>query len=199
MDCQSSTSARGKPGARGASRGTRRTATNFAVEKIRARAGLVRARTGLVNTARGLAKSYGERLRGCNVRFVDVCVWALATAPISVMYKIEVIGRSASQHDIQTSYDRYRHEPSSRAVRRRGLTQSLVGHIRTASNGRCNLHSFTFIRAWIELNVRTYEAASSPNVASLPLPRVCASPAWSSWTVCVCRFRCLSTRRRLST
>ena len=34
---------------------------------IRARAGLVRARTGLVNTARGLAKSYGERLRGCNV------------------------------------------------------------------------------------------------------------------------------------
>ena len=35
---------------------------------IRARAGLVRVRTGLVNTARGLAKSYGERLRGCNVR-----------------------------------------------------------------------------------------------------------------------------------
>jgi transposase len=38
---------------------------------IRARAGLVRARTGLVNTARGLAKSYGERLRGCNVRNLD--------------------------------------------------------------------------------------------------------------------------------
>jgi transposase len=36
--------------------------------RIRGRAGLVRARTGLVNTARGLAKSYGERLRGCNVR-----------------------------------------------------------------------------------------------------------------------------------
>jgi transposase len=35
---------------------------------VRARAGLVRARTGLVNTARGLAKSYGERLRGYNVR-----------------------------------------------------------------------------------------------------------------------------------
>jgi len=35
---------------------------------IRARAGLVRARTALVNTARGLAKGYGERLRGCNVR-----------------------------------------------------------------------------------------------------------------------------------
>ena len=35
---------------------------------IRARAGLVRARTARVNTARGLAKSYGERLRGCNVR-----------------------------------------------------------------------------------------------------------------------------------
>jgi transposase len=38
---------------------------------IRARAGLVRARTGLVNSARGLAKSYGERLRGCNVRHVN--------------------------------------------------------------------------------------------------------------------------------
>jgi transposase len=35
---------------------------------IRARAGLVRVRTGLVNTARGLAKSYGQRLRGCSVR-----------------------------------------------------------------------------------------------------------------------------------
>ncbi len=35
---------------------------------IRGRAGLVRSRTALVNTARGLAKSYGERLRGCNVR-----------------------------------------------------------------------------------------------------------------------------------
>jgi transposase len=38
---------------------------------IRARAGLVRARTALVNTARNLAKSYGERLRGCNVRNMD--------------------------------------------------------------------------------------------------------------------------------
>src|SRR3954452_2046813 len=35
---------------------------------IRARATLVRARTALVNAARGLTKSYGERLRGCNVR-----------------------------------------------------------------------------------------------------------------------------------
>jgi len=35
---------------------------------IRARAGLVRARTSLVNTARSLAKSYGARLRSCNVR-----------------------------------------------------------------------------------------------------------------------------------
>ena len=35
---------------------------------IGARAGLVRARTGLVNTARRLAKSYGERLRSCNLR-----------------------------------------------------------------------------------------------------------------------------------
>jgi hypothetical protein len=35
---------------------------------IRARARLVRVRTGLVNAARGPAKSYGERLLGCNVR-----------------------------------------------------------------------------------------------------------------------------------
>ena len=38
---------------------------------MRARAGLVRARTALVNTARSLAKIYGERLRGCNVRNMD--------------------------------------------------------------------------------------------------------------------------------
>ncbi|HXJ95148.1 MAG TPA: IS110 family transposase, partial [Terriglobia bacterium] len=38
---------------------------------IRARASLVRSRTALANTARGLAKSYGERLRGCNVRNLD--------------------------------------------------------------------------------------------------------------------------------
>src|SRR6476660_7380708 len=38
---------------------------------IRARAGMVRARTGLVNAARGLAKSYGERMRSCNVRNMD--------------------------------------------------------------------------------------------------------------------------------
>ncbi|HEV2398099.1 MAG TPA: hypothetical protein VGS27_14225 [Candidatus Sulfotelmatobacter sp.] len=38
---------------------------------IRARASLVRARTGLVNAALGLAKSYGERVRGCNVRDID--------------------------------------------------------------------------------------------------------------------------------
>jgi transposase len=38
---------------------------------IRARAGLVRARTALVNTARGQAKSYGERLHGCNVRNIN--------------------------------------------------------------------------------------------------------------------------------
>jgi len=38
---------------------------------IRARAGLVGARTALVNTARGLAKSYGERLRGCGTQQVS--------------------------------------------------------------------------------------------------------------------------------
>src|SRR5215468_9557581 len=39
---------------------------------IRARAGLVRARTSLVNVARGLTKSYGERLRGCSPRNLNL-------------------------------------------------------------------------------------------------------------------------------
>ncbi len=39
---------------------------------IRGRASLVRARTALVNTVRGLTKSYGERIRGCNPRNLDV-------------------------------------------------------------------------------------------------------------------------------
>jgi len=39
---------------------------------IRARASLVRARTALVNAARGLTKSYGERIRGCNPRNMDL-------------------------------------------------------------------------------------------------------------------------------
>src|SRR5262252_9290283 len=39
---------------------------------IRARASLVRARTSLVNAARGLTKSYGERIRGCNPRNLDL-------------------------------------------------------------------------------------------------------------------------------
>jgi transposase len=39
---------------------------------IRGRAALVRARTALVNSARSLAKSYGERLRGCNIRNMNL-------------------------------------------------------------------------------------------------------------------------------
>ena len=39
---------------------------------FRARASLVRARTVLVNAARGLTTSYGERLRGCNPRNLDI-------------------------------------------------------------------------------------------------------------------------------
>ena len=39
---------------------------------IRARAGLVRARTALINVARGVTKSYGERLRGCSARSLNL-------------------------------------------------------------------------------------------------------------------------------
>jgi transposase len=38
---------------------------------IRARAGLVEARTALINTARGLTKSFGERLKKCDARYVN--------------------------------------------------------------------------------------------------------------------------------
>jgi len=38
---------------------------------IRARAALVEVRTRLINTARGLTKSFGERLRTCDARYVD--------------------------------------------------------------------------------------------------------------------------------
>jgi len=38
---------------------------------IRARAALVEGRTRLINTARGLAKSFGERLKKCDARYVN--------------------------------------------------------------------------------------------------------------------------------
>jgi len=38
---------------------------------IRTRAGLVAARTQLINVARGLSKSFGERLRQCDARYVN--------------------------------------------------------------------------------------------------------------------------------
>jgi transposase len=63
---------------------------------IRARAGLVRARTALVNTARGLAKSYGERLRGCTVRHMtprksDALSPELQTALQPLLVAIEML------------------------------------------------------------------------------------------------------------
>ncbi len=64
---------------------------------IRARAGLVRARTALVNTARGLAKSYGERLRGCNVRCEAVRPAAVAAAPVRI---IEAFSGAVADGDI---------------------------------------------------------------------------------------------------
>lgn len=38
---------------------------------IRARSGVVEARTMLINTARGLTKSFGERLKKCDARYVN--------------------------------------------------------------------------------------------------------------------------------
>jgi transposase len=71
---------------------------------IRARAGLVRARTALVNTARGLAKSYGERLRGCNVRNMnpekaDALSPELQTALQPLLAGIEVVSEQIREYN----------------------------------------------------------------------------------------------------
>jgi transposase len=82
---------------------------------IRARAGLVRARTALVNTARGLAKSYGERLRGCNVRNMnpekaEALSPELQTALQPLLAGIEVLSQQIREYNerieclAQTSY-----------------------------------------------------------------------------------------------
>src|SRR5436853_5469357 len=71
---------------------------------IRARAGLVRARTALVNTARGLAKSYGERLRGCNVRNMnaqkaDALSTELQTALQPLLAAIEILSEQIREYN----------------------------------------------------------------------------------------------------
>src|SRR5438067_9322190 len=71
---------------------------------IRARAGLVRARTALVNTARGLAKSYGERLRGCNVRNMnaekaDALSPELQTALQPLLAAIEMLSEQIHEYN----------------------------------------------------------------------------------------------------
>ena len=71
---------------------------------IRARAGLVRARTALVNSARGLAKSYGERLRGCNVRNMnpekaDGLSPELQTALQPLLAGIEVVSEQIREYN----------------------------------------------------------------------------------------------------
>ena len=71
---------------------------------IRARAGLVRARTALVNTARGLAKSYGERLRGCNVRNMnaekaDALSPELQTALQPLLAAIEILSEQIREYN----------------------------------------------------------------------------------------------------
>jgi transposase len=73
---------------------------------IRARAGLVRARTALVNTARGLAKSYGERLRGCTVRHMhprkrDALSPELQTALQPLLAAVEMLSDHIGEYNEQ--------------------------------------------------------------------------------------------------
>src|SRR5436309_1821770 len=71
---------------------------------VRARTALVRARTALVNTARGLAKSYGERLRGCNVRNMnaekaDALSPELQTALQPLLVGIEMLSEQIHEYN----------------------------------------------------------------------------------------------------
>src|SRR5437762_13863029 len=71
---------------------------------IRARAGLVRSRTALINTARGLAKSYGERLRSCNVRNMnpekaDALSPELQTALQPLLVGIEMLSEQIDEYN----------------------------------------------------------------------------------------------------
>jgi transposase len=76
---------------------------------IRARASLVRARTALVNSARGLAKSYGERLRGCNVRNMnpekaELLSPALRTALQPLLSALETLSARIREYNQQIEY-----------------------------------------------------------------------------------------------
>jgi len=73
---------------------------------IRARASLVRARTALVNAARGLTKSYGERLRGCNPRNLDLekaqaLSPELQTALVPLLQALEALSAQIAQYNRQ--------------------------------------------------------------------------------------------------
>ncbi len=61
---------------------------------IRARAGLVATRTALINSARGLSKAFGERLRRCDAKCVDVEMGAELPAALQPALGplLEVIG-----------------------------------------------------------------------------------------------------------
>src|SRR5262245_17120062 len=73
---------------------------------IRARADLVRARTALVNTARGLAKSYGERLRGCNVRNMNPEKAAALSPELQVALQPVLAGIEALSEQIREYNER---------------------------------------------------------------------------------------------
>ena len=73
---------------------------------IRARASLVRARTALVNAARGLTKSYGERIRGCNPRNMDLekaqaLSPELQTALVPLLQALEGLSAQIAQYNRQ--------------------------------------------------------------------------------------------------
>ena len=117
---------------------------------IRARAGLVRARTGLVNTARGMAKSYGERLRGCNVRNMSpekapglsaelrTALEPLLTAAASLPHELRrrrLSGIAAEKEKLRPERTADAHQQGRRSVSAHAFGAGSAAHLGTVRRG----------------------------------------------------------------
>lgn len=85
---------------------------------IRARAGLVRARTALIKVARGVTKSYGERLRGCGARSLNLkkaegLSVELQTALGPLLGEIESLGERILEYNQQIENIAKEHYPET--------------------------------------------------------------------------------------
>jgi transposase len=98
---------------------------------IRARAGLVRARTALINVARGLTKSYGERLRGCSARSLNLkkaegLSVELQTALGPLLEEIESLGERIREYNQAVESIAKEHYPETALLKQVKGVGSLV-------------------------------------------------------------------------